>query len=97
MNRSILFRIALTGLCALLLSAVSSPAAMPTSGTVTPATTTPVTWANDAVGTGAAMGESGPPAPMEGVNSDTFTLTVAPGDYTGKVIVRENLLDRTGR
>jgi hypothetical protein len=61
-------------------------AANPASGTIAP--TGPVipftgTWAGTATGTGSANGES---TCVEGVNCDTFRLTVAPGDYTGKFI-----------
>jgi hypothetical protein len=61
-------------------------AANPASGTI--AATGPVppftgTWAGTATGTGSANGEA---TCVEGVNCDTFRLTVAPGDYTGKII-----------
>jgi hypothetical protein len=61
-------------------------AASPASGTIAP--TGPVlpftgTWAGTATGTGSANGES---TCVEGVNCDTFRLTVAAGDYTGKII-----------
>jgi hypothetical protein len=41
------------------------------------------TWAGTATGTGSAGGEG---TCVEGVNCDTFRLTVVPGDYTGKII-----------
>src|SRR5437588_9327465 len=61
-------------------------AASPASGTIAP--TGPVvpftgTWAGTATGTGSAGGEG---TCVEGVNCDSFRLTVAPGDYTGKII-----------
>src|ERR1700753_1970802 len=61
-------------------------AASPASGTI--AATGPVipftgTWTGTASATGAAQGES---TCVEGTNCDTFRLTVAPGDYTGKQI-----------
>src|SRR5256714_10602549 len=60
-------------------------AASPASGTI--ATTGPVppfagTWTGTATG-GRSANES---TCVEGVNCDTFRLTVAPGDYTGKQI-----------
>ncbi|MDT5296443.1 MAG: hypothetical protein QOJ76_3323, partial [Acidobacteriota bacterium] len=58
-------------------------AATPATGTITPLTAAPVTWTGTATGTGSANGES---TCVEGVNCDTFRLTVAPGDYTGKFI-----------
>ena len=71
-----------TILAVCLLGAVSSHAASPTDGTVDPTTTTPVTWAGTAIGTGGTDETSA----IEGVNRDTFILHVAAGDYTGKVI-----------
>ncbi|HEY8184471.1 MAG TPA: Calx-beta domain-containing protein [Pyrinomonadaceae bacterium] len=61
-------------------------AATPPSGTIAP--TGPVipfagTWSGTALGSGSAGGEG---TCVEGVNCDTFRLTVAPGDYTGKII-----------
>ena len=56
-------------------------ASAPTSGTIGAGGPT-VAWSGTAVATGAAN-ES---VCQEGVNCDTFTLTVQPGDYTGKVI-----------
>ena len=61
-------------------------AASPASGAI--ATTGPVlpftgTWAGTATGTGSADGEA---TCVEGVNCDSFRLTVVPGDYTGKII-----------
>jgi hypothetical protein len=60
-------------------------AAAPASGTISP--TGPVApftgaWDGTAVG-GSSAGEA---TCVEGINCDTFTLTVSPGDYTGKVI-----------
>jgi hypothetical protein len=61
-------------------------AATPASGAISPLG--PVlpftgTWTGTATGTGSANGES---TCVEGVNCDTFRLTVAAGDYTGKII-----------
>jgi hypothetical protein len=60
-------------------------AASPPSGTISPSgPVAPFTgaWTGTAVG-GASAGED---TCVEGINCDTFTLTVSPGDYTGKVI-----------
>ena len=64
----------------------AAKAANPASGII--ATTGPVvpftgTWTGTATGGSSANGES---TCVEGVNCDTFRLTVAPGDYTGKQI-----------
>ena len=64
----------------------TAEAANPASGTI--AQTGPVlpftgTWTGTATGTGSGGGEA---TCVEGVNCDTFRLTVAPGDYTGKLI-----------
>lgn len=65
-------------------------AAVPFSGMLAPSSTSPVTWTGDAPGTGAdsatasnetACMDSGPAR-----NCDTYTLTIAPGDYTGKIV-----------
>src|SRR5205085_10970855 len=66
--------------------AVKVYAANPASGTI--AVTGPVapftgTWTGSATGGSSANGES---TCVEGTNCDTFRLTVAPGDYTGKQI-----------
>jgi hypothetical protein len=61
-------------------------AANPASGTIAPTGPVPTftgTWTGTATGTGSANGEG---TCVEGVNCDTFRLTVAPGDYTGKFI-----------
>jgi hypothetical protein len=57
-------------------------ASNPAAGSIT-STGPTQQWDGTAAGTGAAN-ES---ACVEGVNCDTYTLTVAPGDYTGKLIV----------
>jgi hypothetical protein len=57
-------------------------AASPTDGTVTPNTTTTITWSGTAIGTGGTDETTA----IEGVNRDTFILHVSPGDYTGKTI-----------
>jgi len=59
----------------------SALASTPTSGSIGPAGPS-VTWNGTAAGTGAANET----VCVEGVNCDTFTLNVAPGDYTGKAI-----------
>ncbi len=63
--------------------AMLSFASNPPSGTVTPSTTTPVTWTGTAVGVPPALGEEDC---EEGANCDTFMLTLsgAPADWTGK-------------
>src|SRR5690242_19523954 len=55
-------------------------AATPTSGTLSP-TSAPVTW--DSFGSLAASSPQGETTCVEGVNCDTFTLHLAPADYTG--------------
>lgn len=57
-------------------------AANPTEGTLSPGTTTPITWSGTAIGTGGTDETTA----IEGVNRDTFVLHVAAGVYTGKVI-----------
>ncbi|CAN5432448.1 hypothetical protein BH20ACI3_BH20ACI3_35880 [soil metagenome] len=59
----------------------TSKASNPPAGTITPAGPTQ-SWDGTAIG-GASAGED---TCEEGVNCDTFKLTVAPGDWTGKVI-----------
>jgi len=60
-------------------------AANPTDGTVTPTTSTAVTWSGTAIGTGGTDETTA----IEGINRDTFILHVSPGDYTGKTIAVE--------
>jgi hypothetical protein len=67
---------------ACVISSFNSRAATPSAGTITPISP-PVTWTGTATGTGSGGGEA---TCVEGVNCDTFRLTVAPGDYTGKFI-----------
>lgn len=57
-------------------------AASPADGTVSPTTTTALSWSGTAIGTGGTDEASA----IEGVNRDTFVLHVAAGDYTGRVI-----------
>jgi len=57
-------------------------AANPTDGTVTPATTSAITWSGTAIGTGGTDEATA----IEGINRDTFVLHVSAGDYTGKTI-----------
>jgi len=68
-------------------TAASSPA----GGTISPASTTPVTWTGTGTAGGALnapVGIGGEDLCQEGINCDTFTLTVAgnPSDWTGKLI-----------
>jgi hypothetical protein len=67
----------------ILISVLRSRAANPGSGTISPASP-PVIWNGTAVG-GTSNGEA---TCVEGVNCDTFTLTVGgtPADWTGKSI-----------
>ena len=64
---------------AVLLTAISQ-AANPAAGSIGTATTAAVTWVGTATGTGAANGES---SCTDGVNCDTYTLTVngTPADW----------------
>lgn len=55
--------------------------ASPSSATITP-TSTPIPFTGTATG-GASAGET---SCVDGANCDVFTLTVAPGDYTGKIV-----------
>jgi len=66
-----------------IVSVMRMGAANPTSGMITP-TSDPVIWDGTAVG-GTSNGEA---TCVEGVNCDTFTLTVAgtPADWSGKII-----------
>ena len=59
----------------------SAIASNPAAGTITPAGPTQQ-WDGTAAGTVAANESTC----VEGVNCDTYTLNVAPGDYTGKLI-----------
>src|SRR5437588_12069506 len=54
----------------------------PPSGSLSRTTTTPLTFVGTAPGTGADSEPDG----IEGVNKDTYVLTVLPGIYTGKLI-----------
>jgi hypothetical protein len=62
---------------------VAALAAVPSSGTIGPRDPR-ITWQNTAIGTGAAD----PATTIEGVNSDTYTLTVTglPTEWQGKAI-----------
>ena len=62
--------------------AVWSFAADPPSGSILPTTTTAPQWIGTATGTGAVNGEAAPCT--EGLNCDTYTLTIGPGDWSGK-------------
>jgi len=57
-------------------------AATPASGTMTP-NSSPATWQGFGAVAAAPQGEA---SCTEGSNCDTFTLTLAPGDYTGRRI-----------
>jgi hypothetical protein len=54
----------------------------PVGGTLTPLTAAPLTF----VGTAPATGADSEADAIEGLNKDTYVLTVAPGNYTGKLI-----------
>ena len=73
-----------------LLLAAGVWAATPSSGTLTPTTTAALTWVGDAPGTAAqSANASNETACMDSGaarNCDTFTLTLAPGDYSGKIL-----------
>src|SRR5206468_2026105 len=73
-RRAVLLTIATAGAVAVLYGA------MPASGSLSP-TSGPVSW--DGPGTGGTSPD-GEATCLEGTNCDTFTLTIAPGDYTGK-------------
>ena len=84
-SSSIEFAVALLAIAALLLSIGITPppvlASAPSAGSISPTGPT-LNWSGTAVGTGAAN-ES---VCQEGINCDTYTLTIAPGDYTGKLV-----------
>ena len=67
---------------AVLILPCASKATNPPSGSLSPTTTTPLTFVGTAPGTGADSEPDG----IEGVNKDTYVLTVLPGIYTGKLI-----------
>ena len=67
---------------AVLMLPCASKATNPPSGSLSPTTTTPLTFVGTAPGTGADSEPDG----IEGVNKDTYVLTVLPGIYTGKLI-----------
>jgi hypothetical protein len=81
-NNSFFRRILIIGSAFLVLPAISSMATTPANGTLTPSSTTPLTFVGTAPGTAADSEPDG----IEGLNKDTYVLTVAPGDYTGKLI-----------
>ena len=81
MKNSLLTAQLLTALGLFLLPLFAN-ATNPAGGTLTPITTAPLTFA----GTAPATGADSEPDAIEGVNKDTYVLTVAPGDYTGKLI-----------
>lgn len=68
-------------LLAVCLAASTVRATTPASGVLTPATTT-LTFVGTAPGTGADSEADG----IEGVNKDTYVLTVAPGSYSSKLV-----------
>jgi len=67
---------------AVLMLPCAGNATNPPSGSLSPTTTTPLTFVGTAPGTGADSEPDG----IEGVNKDTYVLTVLPGIYTGKLI-----------
>src|SRR5436190_2195455 len=67
---------------AVLMLPCASKATNPPSGSLSPTTTTPLTFVGTAPGTGADSEPDG----IEGVNKDTYVFTVLPGIYTGKLI-----------
>jgi hypothetical protein len=71
----------LSGLALFILPLVCN-ATNPPSGSLSPATTTPLTFMGTAPGTAADSEPDG----IEGLNKDTYVLTVLPGDYTGKLV-----------
>ena len=73
-RRAVLLTIATAGAVAVLYGAT------PASGSLSPASG-PVSWDGPGTGGTSPDGES---TCLEGTNCDTFTLTIAPGDYTGK-------------
>ena len=68
------------GLATVLFGSVLIYAATPPKGTLS-STSGPVSWDGPANGGTSPDGES---TCLEGTTCDTFTLTIAPGDYTGK-------------
>ncbi len=74
-------RIVISILLAGALVAHHAGATTPASGVLTPATTS-LTFVGTAPGTGADSEADG----IEGVNKDTYVLTVAPGNYANKLI-----------
>jgi hypothetical protein len=79
--RSLRLPLLLVGLTIAILPFLSK-ATNPPSGSLSPTTTTPLTFVGTAPGTGADSEPDG----IEGVNKDTYVLTVLPGIYTGKLI-----------
>lgn len=80
--------VSLTGLALLLYLALPltrTHASNPSSGTINPTDTSPVTWVGTATGGAAANGEA---SCTEGQNCDSYTLTVSgqPTDWTNKRI-----------
>lgn len=75
----------LSAAMALLTLATLSPASNPTSGSASVTSSAAITWTNTATGTGCGLDES---TAIEGINGDTFTLTVngLPSDWQGKMI-----------
>lgn len=64
-----------------------SEAAVPSSGTITPTVGTTLTWTGDrTVGTAANGEPSCTTGDDKALNCDVYTLTVPPGNWTGKVI-----------
>jgi hypothetical protein len=80
-NISLSIAVLVTTFSMLMIQVPSAGASSPATGSIG-AGGPNVSWAGTAAGTGAAN-ES---VCVEGVNCDTFTLTVQPGDYTNKII-----------
>src|SRR6267142_5668809 len=80
-RRPSLLAVLLIGLAFLALP-LPSKATNPPSGSLSPMTATPLTFVGTAPGTGADSEPDG----IDGVNKDTYVLTVLPGLYTGKLI-----------
>jgi uncharacterized repeat protein (TIGR01451 family) len=85
-TRSILIGIILLAFMACAIPLYRTRAAAPSSGTLDPGDTAPVTWNGTATGGTAPDGEA---SCTEGENCDTFTLTLSgqPSDWVGKKVL----------
>jgi hypothetical protein len=79
--RRLYLPVLLSSLAVLMLPSAGN-ATNPPAGSLSPTTTTPLTFVGTAPGTGADSEPDG----IEGVNKDTYVLTILPGIYTGKLI-----------